>query len=760
MVEEKLSQSPVTALTVDRIVSILRADRRTAAVVEQSNLLLAAIAMELERRAGVLDKDVGSRPSSLKEGDAKHVQFFNRAYFKLIRGLRATDTKNRYDLSLTVLILSGRIWWGIYAWASAGYVKLLESILRDLEVIHPDEDVHTGTGDFPSTRFHGGAHFAMGKELTATEIEMLPSPQALVERIADDLSILHQRFVSAVDDIQAVWSQRVSLEETIDSPTHTYGEPFQASISASFARAHLAAQGLSFTLHQIATFATALQTKGFVILSGISGTGKTRLAQHFAALMPQIATQGFAPERDLIDDRTIIFRTVPSTNAGYLQLPKAAWDIVALESGESVDISVSFDSYTEPARLKLQPYHRRGVPDHVLRLYLSGNIRQAIPNLPVGTELHLLPDFDEAGSVTSIKILHQAQQEKAPTYYVPNNLFVPIRPDWRDSKSLLGYYNPLTETFESTPFLRFLLRARAHYDELGRAALPHFVLLDEMNLARVEYYFADFLSVLESGRDDDGYTREAVVLHSFRQAVEDAEGRLVPPSLRLPPNLYVVGTVNVDETTHAFSPKVLDRAFTLEFTEVNLHDYPPAPGAAATLNDETRRALAGAFTRQGGFAIVDKNRVADFVADHPVYRDHLAALNERLKPYDLHFAYRVFDEIMAFLDNVEAAPWADGFAGLDDAFDTAVLMKVLPKFHGSRGRLLEPLRAVLAWARQSADIEPIETAEACLKLRQALDEQLAGSRSEEAAAFVYPRTAHKVVRMLGRLHDTGFASFD
>ncbi len=88
-------------------------------------------------------------------------------------------------------------------------------------------------------------------------------------------------------------------------------------------------------------------------------------------------------------------------------------------------------------------------------------------------------------------------------------------------------------------------------------------------MAHVEYYFADFLSVLESERDDDGFTRESIKLHNEKNITE------IPQELKLPPNLYVIGTVNIDETTYMFSPKVLDRAFTIEFHEIDLSNYPP-----------------------------------------------------------------------------------------------------------------------------------------------------------------------------------------
>jgi len=190
----------------------------------------------------------------------------------------------------------------------------------------------------------------------------------------------------------------------------TRGPMPSVNVGAALA-ARLTHGGLHFTPWQRATFYTALQTKGFVILSGISGTGKTRLAQAFAGMLPQ-----------------------PAEGA--------------------------------------------------------------------------------------------------------NHLFVPVRPDWRDSKSLLGYYNPLTGTYEWTPFLRFLLRVVQSYE--ARDSLAWFVILDEMNLAHVEYYFADLLSVLESGRDGDGWTREPLRLGY----PDDAAGDLPPRDLRLPPNLYIVGTVN------------------------------------------------------------------------------------------------------------------------------------------------------------------------------------------------------------------------
>jgi len=392
---------------------------------------------------------------------------------------------------------------------------------------------------------------------------------------------------------------------------------------------------LYFSKLQIASFYTALQTKGFVILSGISGSGKTKLAQKFTEMLPQ-------------------------------------------PQGENTS----------------------------------------------------------------------------------NCLFISVRPDWRDSKSLLGYYNPLTRNYEWTPFLEFIVKARADFDQGGKQAW--FVILDEMNLARVEYYFADLLSVLESGRidgddpdrveEDDQDDVEGDTNEPLRfQYAEGAVSRLPDPEIRLPSNLYFIGTVNVDETTQAFSPKVLDRAFSLEFVDVDLKTYGASlemeQGPRMPIDPKVTNDLHAAFTRDHNFAQIEKDEIAEFVKTHPVFIDRLQALNQGLRPYNLHFGYRVFDEIMMFLNNAEQNHFE---SCLDPAvaFDQAVLMKVLPKFHGSRGKLEKPLGAVLGWcATPGAD-------------PAWLNGYLTDPTKEiKSAEWRCPDTARRILRMFQDLNSTGFASF-
>lgn len=499
---------------------------------------------------------------------------------------------------------------------------------------------------------------------------------------------------------------------------------------------HLEDRGYHFTRTQIASFYTALQTKGFVILSGISGTGKTKLAQEFARLLPQA-------ERARVIPTDIVRIIIQPYMRKYSRMiiPKARLKLFnPPEPGKSANIELEFDGQKESCLLS----HFKNPDTDYVHLLLKGKVRTwFLDNYPEKSEIGLELQFNTEGNLSGFKLASPdqfAQPDLGQKDDSPENiLFLSVRPDWRDSKSLLGYYNPLTKTYQTTPFIEFLLKAKQSYKRDG---LAWFLILDEMNLARVEYYFADLLSVLESGRDKDGYTIEAL---RFNSGDLEEGTEALPEEIHLPPNLYIVGTVNVDETTQAFSPKVLDRAFSIEFVDVNLKEYNLTHSDGAIPTSDERKKLLEAFTRDGKFAQIDKTAIGQFShLDH--FKQLLVELNESLTPSNHHFGYRVFDEIMMFLKNAEE----NGMFGddLQAAFDQAVLMKVLPKFHGSRGKLEKPLHALLCWCAHvnTVDEEPVKTALANL------DQPIIGS-------WHYPATAKRVLRMIQSLNSTGFASF-
>ena len=218
-----------------------------------------------------------------------------------------------------------------------------------------------------------------------------------------------------------------------------------------------------------------------------------------------------------------------------------------------------------------------------------------------------------------------------------------------------------------------------------------------MNLARVEYYFSDFLSILESSRDDKGFTKETIKLHNSDSEKVKQQG--VPKELRLSSNIYFVGSVNIDETTNMFSPKVLDRAFTIEFNVQNFGDYVKyieESNEYTNLSTEFKKELKRDFINSGDYTSIIKDE--EFLEIAGRYHDDLQYLNSLL-PDSLKFGYRVFDEVISFVYNSENSIFQ--FSDGNEAFDLAIKMKVLPKFHGTRHKLEKVLDDIFEFAESN-----------------------------------------------------------
>jgi len=506
-----------------------------------------------------------------------------------------------------------------------------------------------------------------------------------------------------------------------------------------------AKQGLSFSRWEVATFYTALQTKGFVILSGISGMGKTKLAQAFARLMHQ----------PLVIPKNLIKISVQTSMLRWSRIiiPKSSFEFFTPPNpGEAIDVRLSFGAQTEICTLKHRPESTR---DYT-QLQLKGKARfWFMEHFKTDDVILLEPQLDDEDKITGFKLGTEkdfAEVVAVETNGDPDNyLFLSVRPDWRDSKSLLGYFNPIDQQYHSTPFLEFIKKARDSYQR--KEQLAWFLLLDEMNLARVEYYFSDFLSVLESGRDNDGWSREPLRL----DLPYGAEGSEYQREIRLPPNLYIIGTVNIDETTHAFSPKVLDRAFTMELSHADFSNYPMSVDEVShEIDDQQRTLLFQNFSRGGIFAQLEKNEIYDLLRNDADLRNELTQLYDRLKPFDLHFGYRVVDEICEFLINADQSGFFESLGEDQYALDAAVLMKVLPKFHGSRTKLEEPLKEVLSWCLSPKDAGEQRVKNLMQASGTSISALIAGLTE---LPYQYPNTAHRVIRMIRSLYTTGFAAF-
>lgn len=247
---------------------------------------------------------------------------------------------------------------------------------------------------------------------------------------------------------------------------------------------------------------------------------------------------------------------------------------------------------------------------------------------------------------------------------------VPVGADWTNREPLLGYPNALNKEEYVSPengVLDLMIRAKQNVENQDEPTKPYFLILDEMNLSHVERYFADFLSTMESG--------DSIPLHKI-QPEPTKDLITVPQTLKLPKNLFIIGTVNIDETTYMFSPKVLDRANTIEFrlTEKDLADFI----ASDIKLDMDLLKAKGANMSDSFMAMALKETVKNL---KPSEAD-LKLFFSELKKSGAEFGYRTASEIGRLMYMLEEL----GESG-DNLLDIAIMQKLLPKLHGSRSKL-------------------------------------------------------------------------
>lgn len=321
---------------------------------------------------------------------------------------------------------------------------------------------------------------------------------------------------------------------------------------------------------------------------------------------------------------------------------------------------------------------------------------------------------------------------------------VPVRPDWIDNQSIMGFVNPISGRYESTLALDLMLRASVSSEQFKDAAPRFFMLLDEMNLARVEHYFSDWLSCSESRRyqPDGTISQQPIPLHRHTEAKtsfmgkdgQDATDIDVPNALTIPTNLIVTGTVNVDETTFGFSPKVLDRSMVIEFNDVDLDGM--RHGATATGQHFYRFPESLSPFRLA--------TTKTFQALPQETHDHLVAINRIMERAQLHFGYRSAAEISLFMEIYHSILPED----VEDtvmlkALDGALLQKVLPRIQGNRARLEETLCTLLWYLRD-------------LSLPESGKDIRTISRDDPA---MLPKSYSRGFEMLERLRGFGFVTF-
>lgn len=287
-----------------------------------------------------------------------------------------------------------------------------------------------------------------------------------------------------------------------------------------------------------------------------------------------------------------------------------------------------------------------------------------------------------------------AERKHPPT----NFQLIKVKPNWHDSSELFGYESRISgkDRYVATDFIRFIVKAWQHPDT------PFFLCLDEMNLAPVEQYFAEYLSAIETRRVYDGKIKTDALISAdlITRYADKTDGvdsnyelwnqlkltdaliqnELKVNGLGLPSNLIVMGTVNMDETTHSFSRKVLDRAMTIEMNDINLSE-----GLGADADDwnypaePLQKELVLAEKTQGAEVFAELSTLGvDIIA-------YLDLINSKLEGSPFKIAYRVRDEFLLFAYNyflIENKPsnWQN------IVLDEMTLMKILPRIEGDEER--------------------------------------------------------------------------
>ena len=394
---------------------------------------------------------------------------------------------------------------------------------------------------------------------------------------------------------------------------------------------------LRYNVISVEDFLLSLKAKQFIILSGGTGTGKTKLAKALGDFISKAEPKTM--------DLTITIGKGTDNNGFTLSRDQF---FGSLPSGvNKIDGLYDFTvgGVEGKAKIQLTPrfWFDRDDPN-----------RQAV--------LDRMEELRKEGDKTTISLRMPSSEPGSKNYII-----VSVGSNWTDNRHILGYRNAITGAYSGTPSLDLIVRSNKVITQ------PFLLILDEMNLSHVERYFSDVISSMES--------REPILLDS--KGIDD-----VPDSIDLGDNLFVIGTVNMDETTYMFSPKVLDRANVLEFEPASVSDYLSSDKVKyepAGDVDFLQDCLKGIECRgMSAKEILDEICTVD---ENSVFRDSIVSdldsIQKIMSSMKLPFGFRTLDEVMRFMYVAWIYEGRGEFVNWKRYFDSQIKQKILPKIHGN-----------------------------------------------------------------------------
>lgn len=553
---------------------------------------------------------------------------------------------------------------------------------------------------------------------------------------------------------------------------------------------YLLSKGYLFDPKIIENYLLSIKVKPFVIFTGNSGTGKTKLSQLFAEYISD-STQNSGNNGSLINDNEFLSVKVPVNkssfeNTGWTLSNKYLYDVLPIKESQCdcdmwvdnihakayvrVQMQLEYDKNNEKLKNYFKNLFSRGTSKIVdLKInvgafkeiydcksnnenfiileqnsnktafnerqwFMNNNIFNYLPfksgyvgcnivveDIKSTAKIRLMPrlyfkknkelqDYlkENEGKKVEVKIktdnfnfdnfhpIWEKEKDDSTDYKKdPNYKIVPVGANWTENRHVLGFYNVITGEYNETPSYSLIKLAKNDINS------PYFLILDEMNLSHVERYFADFLSAIESSQPIPLYSNDD----------ENYE-------LDIPDNLLIVGTVNVDETTYMFSPKVLDRANTIEFPTMSAKEYMNSdfkefdfkninylmnPLEDLDVRNMNVHNLKDIFM----FINCSRGNLWD------VLSIELDLFQSILKKINFDFGFRVINEILRFMFvswRYEGSP--KNWENWERYFDTQVKQKVLPKLHGSQkaiGQTINELfNACLIERKNNADARLVD----------------------------------------------------